>query len=71
MKRLIVDRVEGGFAVCQTEEEAIINISLSDLGFEVREGNVIIENNGAFELSAQEEESRKEELFDLAESLFD
>ncbi len=71
MKRLIVDRVEGGFAVCQTEEEAMVNIPLSAFDFEVKEGNVIAESGDCYELLRGEEESRRKELFGLADSLFD
>lgn len=71
MKRLIVDRIEGEFAVCETEEEITVNIHLSDFPFAVKEGSVIYENNGDYELSEAEEEQRRKELFELADSLFD
>ncbi len=71
MKKLFVDRIEGEFAVCQTEDEAVINLPLSHLGFEVKEGSVISENNGAYELLIDEEEKRRNANFKLAESLFD
>lgn len=71
MKRLVVDRIEGEFAVCETEEGIMVNICLSDFPFAVKEGSVIYENNGNYELSVVEEERRRKELFELAESLFD
>ncbi len=71
MKRLIVDRIEGGFAVCETAEETMVNIELSLLPYGTKEGSIIIENNGVFALSIEEEAERRESLFNLQESLFD
>ena len=40
--KLIIDRFEGEFAVCENEEGKMINISRNKLPKEAKEGDVII-----------------------------
>ena len=46
--RLIIDRVEGDFAVCETEDMSVINIPTAEIPFDVKEGNVLIFQNGKY-----------------------
>lgn len=71
MKKLIVDRIEENIAVCETEGEATVNIELCFLPEGVKEGSILLETNGVYELLAEEESKRREELFNLQNSLFD
>jgi len=43
---IIVDRIENDKAVCEINGESIKNISLSKISNGVREGDVLIDNNG-------------------------
>ena len=70
MKKLTVDRIEGSFAVCECEDLSHINISLSDLPFEVKEGNVLIlDDNGNFSLDLNEEETMRQKVIALQNKL--
>ncbi|MBR6634136.1 MAG: DUF3006 domain-containing protein [Clostridia bacterium] len=72
MKKLTVDRVEENIAVCMDENEILAQICVSDLPFAVREGSIItVNDDGSFRLDVSAENERREELFDLQESLFD
>ena len=72
MKKLTVDRIEENIAVCPDENGIITELFVSDLPFEVREGTIIIVNDdGSLEHAIESEEKRREELFNLQESLFD
>ncbi len=48
MKKLIIDRFEGDFAVCEQEDKIFINISKNSLPPDVKEGDFIFENDGAY-----------------------
>ena len=70
MKKLTVDRIEGGFAVCECEDLSHIDISLSDLPFTVKEGNVLIlDDDGNFSLDLNEEEKMRQKVIALQNKL--
>ena len=69
--RLIVDRIESGFAVCEAEDMSVINIPLSDFSFEVYEGCGLIFDNGKYSVNKEYESDRRAKLFALQNSIFD
>lgn len=68
---LTVDRIEGGFAVCETDYMKIINIPLADLPAGIHEGSVLTEENGKYTVSEEAELTRRAKLFALQNSIFD
>ena len=50
MERYIVDRVEDGIAVLEKEDLTHVEIPVSEIGYEVKEGNVLLFENGKFTL---------------------
>ncbi len=61
MKRFIVDRFEGNFAVCETEEKVMVNILKENLPQEVKEGSILYQNvNGLFVIDNTETHKQKE-----------
>ena len=71
MKRLIVDRMEDGFAACETESGEMVELDFFYLPYGTKEGSILLENNGLYELCIEEEKERRAKLFVLQESLFD
>ena len=72
MTRLIVDRIEEAVAVCEKEDGTKAEIDLSILPSGVHEGSVIlIAADGSFTLDCETEQRRREELYELQESLFE
>lgn len=72
MEYYAVDRVEGGYAVCEREDEVTVNISLDILPQGVREGNVLRRlSDGSFVIDCAEEERRRSEILALMQDLFD
>ena len=71
MKKLIVDRIEDGFAVCETEDGKMTELDFFYLPYGTKEGSVLLENDGLYELCSEEENERRAKLFVLQESLFD
>ena len=68
--KYIVDRIENGFAVCETEEMEIVNISLDILPEDVKEGNVLVFSNGQYALLTDEEEERRKHILSLQDDIF-
>lgn len=65
MKRLIIDRFESGFAVCEIDEGCFVNIPEKALPQGVKEGDVI-----TISVDKSETEKRKEKIDNLMNSLF-
>lgn len=65
MRKLIIDRFEGDFAVCETEDLEFINFPKSALPFGAKEGDVI-----AISIDKSETDKRKEKIEGLMNSLF-
>ena len=65
MRKLIIDRFEGDFAVCETEELNFIDIPKAALPSGAKEGDVL-----TISLDKEETESRKEKIEGLMNSLF-
>lgn len=55
-----VDRIEEGFAVCEDENGRIVNVEISTLPADVREGDIIsLENGKAVILEDETQERRR------------
>lgn len=68
--KYIIDRIENGFAVCETEEMKIVNISLDILPEEVKEGSVLLFEDGKYVLLAEEEKERRDRILSLQDDIF-
>ena len=69
--RYIVDRIEGNFAVCETEDMTTVSICLDELPPETKEGSVIEYQNDEYVIDTEYERERRDTLFTLQESIFD
>jgi len=58
MKRYIIDRIEGDFAVCIDDKDKSIDINVSDFGFRVKEGLYVFydEEKGTYRKDEQKTE---------------
>ena len=65
MRKLIIDRFEGEFAVCETEELEFINLPKAALPLGAKEGDVI-----SVSIDESETDKRKEKIDGLMNSLF-
>ncbi|MDR2686747.1 MAG: DUF3006 domain-containing protein [Oscillospiraceae bacterium] len=68
--RYIVDRIEGGLAVCEREDGGLEEFPLRELPQGVREGGVLVLQGGAWVLDLQAEQERRARLFERQEGLF-
>ena len=67
--RYIVDRTEADLAVCETENEEMVNIPLKDLPEGVKEGSVLIREGERWLIDENEEAARKERIREKMASL--
>lgn len=69
-KEIVVDRIEGEFAVCEMPDEREKAIPLSSLPEGVKEGSVLDFINGAYVINKEKEKERRKSNFDLQNQLF-
>jgi len=69
--RVIIDRFEGEYAVCETESRQVINIERSKLPERVQEGDVLIIEGEVTKLDERETELRRQKIAKLAEDLWE
>lgn len=67
---IIVDRIEGAFAVCEMDDKSMQNIALSELPAGVKEGDVLAVENGAYVIDAKQTKERTERIAQKMNRLF-
>ncbi|MEE1219582.1 MAG: DUF3006 domain-containing protein [Ruminococcus sp.] len=71
MKKFIVDRIEEGRAVLECENKECVSLEITSLPKGIKEGDVLMFEQGSYFLNAQETEQRKQKLQKLMSSLFE
>ncbi len=67
-----IDRFEEQVAVCIGDEDEVLFLSVDQIIGSYSEGSILKErDDGYFEVDEEEENKRRTENFNLAESLFD
>ena len=71
MRKLIIDRFEGAYAICEDQEKKMFAISLNELPQGAKPGDVL-QISGAGELSVDQEETqrRRKKMAGLQSKLF-
>ena len=70
MERYTVDRIEDGIVVLEKEDLTHIEISASAFDFEVKEGNVLLFENGRFTVDEACENERRRRIFNKQKNIF-
>ena len=70
MERYIVDRVEDGIAVLEKEDLTHIEIIVSEIGYEVKEGNALLFESGKLTLDEAYEAERRRKIFEKQKNIF-
>jgi len=68
--RLIVDRFEGDFAVCENENKEMINVCRSELPADVKEGDVLLKMNDKYVIDTAATEERKKKISRMMDELW-
>lgn len=67
---IIVDRIEGTFAVCEMDDKSMQNIALSELPAGIKEGDVLAVDNGTYLIDAKQTKERTERIAQKMNRLF-
>lgn len=70
MRKVTIDRLEGGFAVCEESDGTMSDIPLSDLPSEAAEGSILLESDGAWIVDKKEGAERRERVRRKMDRLF-
>lgn len=70
MEKYTVDRIEGDFVVLEKEDMTCTEKKLTDFPFEIKEGNIIVYDNGEYSFDFNEEKLRKAEILKKQRKIF-
>ncbi len=70
MERYTVDRIEDGIVVLEKEDLTHMEISASAFDFGVKEGNVLLFENGRFTVDEAYESERRRRIFSKQKNIF-
>lgn len=60
---LVIDRIEGGYAICENRQtKEMIDINLQDLPQGIKEGTVLKWNNGKYEIDIEEQNNIEDRI---------
>jgi len=68
--KVIIDRFEGEFAVCEKEDRTMMEIPIKDIPAGAAEGDVLVVDQGSITADREETEKRKERIEGLMDSLW-
>ena len=68
--KIIIDRFEGDYAVCETEEKKFIDIPKSDIPVEAKEGDILSKTDTGYRIEKTETEEKREEIKKRMNKLF-
>ncbi len=72
MRRLVIDRFEGDYALCEyTDTRETIDIKKSLLPQEAKEGSTITLENDVYSLDIQDTEARRKAMAEKLKRIFD
>lgn len=69
--RVIIDRFEGEYAVCEQENREMINIVTAKLPKEVKEGTVLIIEGDDIRIDINETENRQKRILNIMDKLWE
>jgi len=72
MEKLIIDRFEGDYAVCERMDKTTVDILRKDLPSTLKEGDcILIHEDQSITFDEEETQARKKRIEDLMASLFE
>ena len=69
--KLIVDRFEDNYVVCEDENQKVLNILKDEIEGEVKEGDILVFCDGKYIVDKAETIDRKEYIEDLIKDLWE
>lgn len=69
MEKFIVDRIIGDTAVLERDDRSHIEVLLSDIGIDIKEGSVLLFDGVRYSADEASEDVRRKKLFEMQERL--
>ena len=69
MEKLIVDRIVGDIAVLEKEDRSHIEASLADIGFDIKEGSILLFDGSVYIADEDSEATRRKRIFEMQQKL--
>lgn len=69
--KVIIDRFEGKFAVCEKEDRQMIDIERSKIRVTAKEGDILNIINDRITIDLEKTEKRKKEIVELTKDLWE
>lgn len=70
MMKVIIDRFEGNYAVCEKEDRTMINIEKNKIPTEAKEGSVLSITEDGITIDEEETISRKKDIEEFTKDLW-
>ena len=68
--KIIIDRFEGEYVVCEDETGKVINIPKTDMPDEAKEGEVLSKSDSGYRIEKTETEAKREKIIEKMNRLF-
>jgi hypothetical protein len=68
--KVVIDRFEGIYAVCEKEDRTMINIEIEKLPLKAKEGDVLCITSESINIDVEETYIRKKEIEELTKDLW-
>ncbi len=69
MEKLIVDRIVGDIAVLEKEDRNHIEVSLSKIGIDIKEGSILLFDGFVYSADEDSEATRRKRIFEMQQKL--
>ena len=69
MEKLIVDRIVGDIAVLEKEDKRHIEVSVAEIGVEIKEGSILLFDDRVYTADVDSEAARRKKLFEIQQKL--
>lgn len=66
----VVDRIEKDTAVCEKEDGSMINIKVSLLPEDVKEGDAVVEKNGVYVIDREMTQELRRKAIEMTDKVF-
>lgn len=68
--KVIIDRFEGNYAVCEKEDRKMVDIERSKIPFEAKEGDILNFDSNNITIDIEATQKRRKEIEELTEDLW-
>ena len=68
--RVVIDRFEGDYAICEKEDRTMIDIKKSELPSDCKEGDILFIEENVIRVDKVATEKRRKEIEDLTKNLW-